>query len=317
LTFWNDRSKYLGPIVPTYKEDFAMSKEIQPAPHRPRIAIAGATGRVGSTLASLLASDPVDVTVLTRRPDAADLPKGASVAAVDFKQPSTLENALRGADRLFIAHGTSPQQVANEIALIDSAVAAGVRHIVKLSALGPPSRLVPFAWHMEIEAHLARQPVASTVLRPSAFADMLKRAAGQIAAGSWAGAAGEGNVNFIDARDVAEVARVALLEEFNPETQRAYHLTGPRTWTMPEIAEHLSTLLGRPVAYIHRSPEQQRAALLADGLPPLVANLLAGLDQVFRESVLRETTSTVEALTGKPPRPLQQWFAENIGIFRG
>ncbi len=293
-----------------------MSKEIQPAAHKPRIAIAGATGRVGATLTSLLASDPVDVTVLTRRPDAAQLPKGAGIAAVDFDQPHTLQNALRGADRLFVSHGTSPRQVANEIALIDAAVAAGVRHIVKLSALGPPSRLNPFAWHMQIEAHLAQQPVASTVLRPSAYVDVLKRSAGQIAAGSWAGAAGEGRMNFIDTRDVADIARVALLEEFSSESQRAYHLTGPRAWTMRQLAEQLSTLLGQPVAYNHRSPEEQRAALLADGLPPLVADLLVGLDQVFRESVLAETTSTVEALTGKPPRTLQQWLVENIEIFR-
>jgi uncharacterized protein YbjT (DUF2867 family) len=294
-----------------------MSKEIQPASHKPRIAIVGATGRVGSTLTSLLASDPVDITVLTRRPDAAQLPKGASIAAIDFDQPHTLQNALRGADRLFVSHGTSPQQVANEIALIDAAVTAGVHHIVKLSALGPASRLNPFAWHMQIEAHLAQQPVASTVLRPSAYVDILKRAAGQIAAGSsWAGAAGEGRVNFIDTRDIADVARVALFEEFSSESQRAYHLTGPRDWTMREVAEHLSTLLGQPVAYNHRSPEEQRAALLADGLPPLVADLLIGLDQVFRESVLGETTSTVEALTGKPPRTLQQWLVENIEIFR-
>jgi NAD(P)H dehydrogenase (quinone) len=293
-----------------------MSKQIQTASHKPLIAIAGATGRVGSTLTSLLASDPVDITVLTRRPDAAQLPKGASIAAIDFDQPHTLQEALRGADRLFVSHGTSPRQVANEIALIDGAVAAGVRHIVKLSALGPASRLNPFAWHMQIEAHLARQPVASTVLRPSAYVDILKRAAGQIAAGSWAGAAGGGRVNFIDTRDVADAARVALLEEFSSESQRAYHLTGPRAWTMREVAEHLSTLLGQPVAYNHRSPEEQRAALLADGLPPLVADLLVGLDQVFRESVLGETTSTVEGLTGKPPRTLEQWLVENIEIFR-
>jgi len=293
-----------------------MSKEIQPASHKPRIAIAGATGRVGATLTGLLVSDPVDITVLTRRPDAAQPRKGASIAAIDFDQPHTLLNALRGADRLFVSHGTSPRQVANEIALIVAAVAAGVRHIVKLSAMGPASRLNPFAWHMQIEAHLAQQPVASTVLRPSVFVDVLKRSAGQIAAGSWAGAAGEGRVNFIDTRDVADVARVALLEEFSSESQRAYHLTGPRAWTMRQIAEQLSTLLGQPVAYNHRSPEQQRAALLADGLPPLVADLLVGLDQAYRESVLGETTSTVEVLTGKPPRTLQQWLVENIEIFR-
>jgi uncharacterized protein YbjT (DUF2867 family) len=206
--------------------------------------------------------------------------------------------------------------VANEIALIDAAVAAGVRHIVKVSALGPASRLNPFAWHMQIEAHLARQPVASTVLRPSAYADILKRAGSQIAAGSWTGAAGDGRVNFIDTRDVADAARVALLEEISPDSQRAYHLTGPRAWTMPQIAEQLSALLGQQVAYHRRSPDEQRAAMLADGLPAFVADLLVGLDQVFRESVLGETTSTFEALTGKPPRTLQQWLAENIEIFR-
>src|SRR5580704_10472591 len=209
-----------------------MPEKNQPKSGKQRIAIAGATGRVGSALTKFLASDPVDVVALSRRPDAAGLPTGVTVAAIDFDQPKTLQNALRGTDRLFVSHGTSPQQVANEIALIDAAVAAGVRHIVKLSALGPASRLNPFAWHMQIEAHLAKQPVASTVLRPSAYIDILKRAAGQIAAGSWAGAAGAGRVNFIDTRDVANVARVSLLEEFSPESQRAYHLTGPRAWTM-------------------------------------------------------------------------------------
>jgi NAD(P)H dehydrogenase (quinone) len=308
-------TRYFAPCLSTSSE-FDMPEKIQPTPRRERIAIAGATGRVGSALTSLLASDPVDIVALTRRPDAAQPPNGVTIAAIDFDRPYTLQEALRGADRLFVSHGSSLRQVANEIALIDSAVAVGVRHIVKLSALGPATRLNPFAWHMQIEAHLAKQPVASTVLRPSAFADILKRAGGKITAGSWAGAAGEGRVNFIDTRDVADVARVALLEEFGPESQRAYHLTGPRTWTMQQVAEELSSLLGHPVVYNHRSPEEHRAALLADGLPPLVADLMVGLDQMFRESFYREITLTVEDLTGEAPRPLQKWLAENIALFR-
>jgi NAD(P)H dehydrogenase (quinone) len=285
----------------------------QSTSRRTRIAVAGATGRVGAALVDLLAADDVDVVALTRRPD--DIRSPVGVASVDFDRKESLADALRGADRVFVSHGTSLRQVENEIALIDAAVAVGVRHIVKLSALGPPSRLNPMAWHMQIEAHLARQLVASTVLRPSAFADILKLAGPEIAAGAWAGAAGTGRVNFIDTRDIAKVARVALFEEVSPESQRAYHLTGSRTWTMQQVAEALSGLLGRPVTYNPCSPEERRKTLLAGGRPPFVADLLVGLDQCFRESVLGETTLTVQELTGEPPRPLTGWLAENVSVF--
>lgn len=283
---------------------------------KPRIAIAGSTGRVGATLTRLLAADGVDVVALTRKPEAATLPPGVVAAKVDFDEPGTLVDALRGVDRVFVSHGTSLQQVANEIALIDAAVAADVRHIVKLSSFGPPTRLNPIAWHMEIEAHLAKQWVASTVLRPSAFADILKRSASYIAADTWAGAAGNGRVNFIDTRDVASAARVALLESVEPDSQRVYHLTGPRATTMQEVADELSRLLGRKVVYGTRTLEQQREVLLAEGLPPFVADLITGLDQAFRDSALSETTTTVHELTGQAPLPLTRWLEENIAIFR-
>ena len=59
-----------------------MSRKIQTTARKPRIAIAGATGRVGSALTGLLASDPVDIIVLTRRPNAAQLPEGGHVLVV-------------------------------------------------------------------------------------------------------------------------------------------------------------------------------------------------------------------------------------------
>lgn len=281
-----------------------------------RIAVAGATGRVGSTLIDRLGSDPVDIVALTRQSATAQFAPNVTVATVDFDRPATLADALVGVDKVFVAHGTSARQVENEIALIDAAVAAGVRHIVKLSVMGPATQLNPFAWHMRIEAHLARQPVASTALRPTTFADVLKRAGAPVAAGNWAGAAGNGAANFIDTRDVAEAARIALLEDVPDGSQRAYHLSGPRNWTMQQVADELSRLLGRRVVYNDRSPTEHRGALLASGQPPLVVDLLLGLDRLFRESALAETTATFEKLTGKPPRSLSEWLRENITLFQ-
>lgn len=123
-------------------------------------------------------------------------------------------------------------------------------------------------------------------------------------------------MNFIDIRDVAEVARIALLEKIEPTSQRAYHLSGPRAWTMNQVAEELARLLGHPVTYVDRSPAEQREALLGAGLSPLVADVLVGLDQMFRESVIAETTSTVEELTGKAPRSLTEWLTDNLDVFR-
>jgi uncharacterized protein YbjT (DUF2867 family) len=235
---------------------------------------------------------------------------------VDFDARSTLDDALRGADRLFLAHGTSPRQVANEIALIDAAVAAGVSHIVKLSVLGPPSRLHPFDWHMQIEAHLATCDVGFTVLRPSSFVDILARAGAPIVNDTWGGAAGDGLVNLIDTRDVADSAFAVLLDDAHVTSQRAYHLTGPAAVSMPGIADELSGLLGRVVTYRHRSPAEQREKLLDSGLNEFVADLLLGLDRLFYESVLAETTSTVRKLTGHAPRPVTDWLSDNISLFR-
>jgi uncharacterized protein YbjT (DUF2867 family) len=280
------------------------------------IAVAGATGRVGRRLISQLAQDPVTLLALTRQKSSTAFAPGVVAAELDFDQPATLRKALAGVEKLFIAHGTSPQQVANEIALIDAAVEMGVQHIVKLSVMGPSTPINPFAWHSLIEAHLGQQPIASTVLRPTTFMDVLKRTGNAVATGTWAGAAGNGRVNLIDTRDVADSARIALLEEVAEGSQRAYHLTGPRNWTMPQVAEELSSLLGHTVAYTHRSPAAQHSELVADGLSPFVAEILVGLDRIFHDSILTERTFTVEDLTGTPPRSLSAWLRENLEAFK-
>jgi uncharacterized protein YbjT (DUF2867 family) len=284
--------------------------------HRPRIAIAGATGRVGKALVARLIDDPVDLVALSREPETANLPKVVATAKVDFADMSSLTAALRGADRLFLAHGTSTLQVAHEIALIDAARRAGVRHIVKLSVMGPASALHPFDWHMAIEAYLAGSDIGYTLLRPSSFMDILVRAGAPVASDSWGGAAGEGRANLIDSRDVAAVARIALLDTAHIHAQRAWHLTGPATVSMPEVADELSRILGRPLTYRHRSPDEHRAVLIQSGLSDLVADVLLGIDRLFRDSVLAETTATVADLTGAQPRSVGDWLRENVDRFR-
>lgn len=80
-----------------------------------------------------------------------------------------------------------------------------------------------------------------TLLCPSSFMDILARAGAPMASDTWGGggAAGEGRVNLIDRREVADVARIALLDTDHLGTQRAYHLTGPAAISMPEAGDDL------------------------------------------------------------------------------
>lgn len=282
----------------------------------PRIAIAGATGRVGSALIAGLVDENVDLAALTRKPDPSRLPARVAQLAVDFDTPASLPEALQGVDRLFLAQGTSPRQVENEIALVDAAVAAGVTHIVKLSSAMLPARLHPFDWHARIEAHMIAQDIGYTMLRPTTFMDTLVRAGTPVAAGTWGGAAGQGVVNLIDTRDVADAAKAVLLDAAATDWQRAFHLTGERAWSMPEVAVELGRLLGRSVDYAQRTPAQQRELLLASGISAFVADLLLGLDRTIYESSLQEQTSSVKLLTGHAPRGLTDWLRENLALYR-
>ncbi|MEV4610694.1 NmrA family NAD(P)-binding protein [Neorhizobium sp. LMR1-1-1.1] len=281
-----------------------------------RIAVVGATGRIGSALLSKLADDNVDVVPLSRSASSDRLPPGMVPAIIDFEAPSTLSKALEGVDKVFIAHGTYAKQVENEIALIDAAVGAGVSHIVKVSVMGPPVRLHPFDWHAKIEAHLAACNIGYTLLRPSAFVDILARAAVPVADGFWGGAAGDGRVNFIDTRDIADVARVVLLDGRFNDVQRAYHLTGPASVSMPEVATELSGQLGREVRYLRRTPSEHRNVLLQMGMSEMAADIALGLDHLFERSVQAETTATVAELTGHAPRSVAEWLKDNISAFK-
>lgn len=282
---------------------------------RSRIAIAGATGRVGSALIASLATEPVNLIALTRKSTPDMFGPHVTQAVVDFNNTFTLEAALQGVGRLFLAQGTSPHQVENEIALIDAAIAAGVKHIVKLSAASLPAKLHPFDWHAQIEAYLISRDIGHTMLRPTTFFDTLVRAGKAVQDRTWGGAAGHGIVNMIDTRDVADAAKAVLLDPASTDWQRAFHLTGPRAWSMAEVATELTRLLGRVITYTQRTPFEERQRLLASGLSEFVVEVLVGLDRTVYESSLQEETATFQLLTGRAPRNLSNWLEENLSLF--
>ncbi|KUI68795.1 Bifunctional pinoresinol-lariciresinol reductase [Cytospora mali] len=94
------------------------------------VAIVGATGQVGShILEHLLKNGKHQVTAITREDSPAAIPDGVKVAKVDYSDPRTLVEALRGQEALIITISvTAPRDTQSK--LIEAAAAAGVPWVI-------------------------------------------------------------------------------------------------------------------------------------------------------------------------------------------
>lgn len=91
---------------------------------------------------------------------------------------------------------------------------------------------------------------------------------------------------------------------------------GPQAPTMDEVAEELSRLPGLTVDSGKRTLVQQKKGFVGRGPFFFIADLLAGIDRVFRDSALSEPTAAVQNLTGRAPLPVPCWLADHLEICR-
>ena len=159
------------------------------------VAVCGATGRQGGAVVRALRRDQRPVRALTRRPASAAARAlgalGAEVVAADMDDVGSLRSAFAGTEAVFSVQNGMVSGFAGEarqgVNVADAASAEGVGHFVYASA-GPVDEQtgVP-SWDVkrDIEAHLARTGLPTTVLRPTAFMELMTDAAFYPAVGTW------------------------------------------------------------------------------------------------------------------------------------
>jgi uncharacterized protein YbjT (DUF2867 family) len=283
-----------------------------------KVLVTGATGNVGAHVVRALRERGVAMRAFVRDGDRAAhmLGEDVELAVGDFADRAALERALGGTERLFLACGNVPAQVEHECAAIDAAASAGIERVVKLSGPAPAtdSPLLFDRWHGEIEAHLERSGLASVLLRPSAFMTNLLHHADTIEhTGSLFAPAGIAKIAYIDPRDVAEVAAIALTTDGH--AGQAYVLTGPEAITFGAIAHELSLVLGRRIEYLHVPDGVAQESMCQAGLPPAVADAIVALFRAQRGGMMARTTSSVRALTGRPPRSFSHFAHDHASLF--
>ncbi|MGM0558325.1 MAG: SDR family oxidoreductase [Myxococcota bacterium] len=275
------------------------------------IFVTGATGNVGEPLVEHLAREDVDVVAGVRsREDVGALPAGVGGRIFDYENPSTWPGAFDGVDGLFVVRPPPISNVRDTInPSIQRALAAGVTHVVTLSLLGAEKN--PVVPHRKIETYVEGTGVDYTHLRPSFFMQNLStthraeiRDESRIVV-----PAGDGATSFIDCRDIADVAALALL---NPEEHAnlAHDLTGARALSYHDVAEVFSEVLGREIRYDEPSVFEFYRYRRSKGDPLGFLAVTVALYTVARLGLADTVTDDFERLTGQAPRSLEQFVRD-------
>ncbi|PWK70999.1 uncharacterized protein YbjT (DUF2867 family) [Streptomyces sp. CG 926] len=286
------------------------------------IVVMGATGATGNALLHSLRTLDVPVRALTRTPHT-PIPgtTGAhrppvEVRYADATDPHSLRAAFKGTDQLFLAMANGPAQVELETAVIDMATDAGIGHIVKISAPAaePDSPVAVSRGHHAVEEHLRASGLAHTILRPYAFTQNLLRLTPAVAQGVILGTTGDAPCNYVDCRDIGDVAAAALTR---PEIAgHTYTLTGPEALSSPEIAARLSAVTGRPIRYVDLTPAELRDNLVREAhMPAWLADHVTEIQQLTVTRPETPTTTVVDVL-GRPPRSVDAFLQEHRAHFR-
>lgn len=282
------------------------------------IVVTGATGNIGSRVVAEVRARGVPCRALVRdRAKAATaLGSGVELAVGDFADPTSLRAALDGADAVLLSSAGHPRQVEYEANVVDAVAATGGCHVVKISSVGarPGSPASFIDWHGRSEEALARSSLPATVLRSSFFMSNLLMSAGAVArAGQLVAPAGEARIAMVHPGDVAAAAATVLTEPGHVGS--TYELSGPEALTYAEVAGVLTEVLGRPVEFFDAPDAAVREALLASAMPPWFVAGFLDLFAELRAGVAATTTGTVEALTGRRPRPLADFVVEHAQAF--
>lgn len=273
------------------------------------IAITAASGQLGRlVIAELLKTQPASqIVAIVRSPEKlADLAtQGITVRRADYTDPSALEAALQGIDKLLLISSSEVGQRATQHAnVINAARKAGVDLIAYTSILrADRSPLLLAEEHLATEKHLADSGLPHVLLRNGWYTEnYLQGIPSALEHGVVLGAAGAGRIASAARADYAAAAAAVLTA--GDQAGKLYELAGDSAYTLAELAAEIARQTGKPVAYQDLSEEAYRETLKSFGIPEGFAALLAQSDAGASQGGLFDDSRQLSQLIGRPTRSL-------------
>ncbi len=284
---------------------------------KPKILVLGATGKVGGTVAQLLAeSGDLRVIAGVRSPEKAQYLKeqGIEVRHLDLDKQETLKPALEGIDRALLLTGYTVDMLKQSKAFLDTAKETGVQHIVHIGASGAPTNEVAhWNWHQFIEKYIEALGFSFTHLRPEAFMQNITGPGYRWLEGNKIlNYAGRDPWSWIDCNDLALVVATTLREAQKYAGQTIQ--LGYDGKTFEEIAQILTEVIGKPFYAEDRSREEFLDNALKAGADPAYMNCVYNQFKLNVEGKIPDAGKTFdnfEAITGKKPMTWREFIVKH------
>jgi len=286
------------------------------------IAVVGATGNTGRAVVKELKALGQDPVCVVRNADKAREVLGADARAVvaELTDRAALEKALRGVTRLFVVTGHNPQMAEQQNNVLDAALTAGARYLVRVSGgravVGPDAESVVGRGHHAVEERLRNSGIGWVILRPGLF---MQNTVAQAALIKNDGKmvlpfARDLPIAFIDVRDTGAVGARIVLDPA-PHAGKTYEFSGALT-NYGEFAGVFSQVLGRTIAYVEATLDQAEQALKARGLPDwLVAHQIAIAKLAAKGAFSTENTQPIHAIVKRAPLTTRQFVEDHRNLF--
>jgi uncharacterized protein YbjT (DUF2867 family) len=278
-----------------------------------KVLITGATGNIGSLVVPQLLEAGIEVQALVRNEEKALLleESGVKTFVGDYNSQEMLVLAAQNVDAILAITPPGPEAVEQGEAIIQAAFSSGSPHYVRISAIGaaPDAPTENGRLHFDSDNRLIKSGLTYTILRPHFFMQNLFLSVDTIKAdGNMYWGMGEGSMGMIDVRDIVDCAVEVLVNAGHKN--KIYTPTGASSITFGEVAEIISSALGKPVTYVPIPIEAVGDAIRKAGWGEWGAQVMMDYSKAYSEGWGDFVNDDVESITGNKSRSFQQFFDE-------
>jgi len=282
-----------------------------------RVNVFSAAGQLGRKVVRELMHQGETPIASVRRPEkVVDMAaRGIEVRQADYDKPDTLTTAFQNTEVLLLIPTSAPVEprIRQHFDALQAAKAAGVGRVVLASfmAATPESRFLIAPFMLYAESKLRLSGFDWTIVRNGMYSDPLANWAPQLArSGRLPYPVQTGRVAYVCRDDLARACAAVCIEPGHSE--QLYKLTGPKAYSMEELADALSQATRSKIRFNPVSEQEFIRVCREDGEPEEMIAALTSMYRAVENGEFEEVTDDIERLTGTPPEAIDRFLARKV-----